>query len=221
MLEHEQGALSFAPGSKSGSLLFTYEHLREQDLDFFRSLPISDSISLNGVAFWIAHASMDDDRYYFEGNDIQTEQILQQMQCNYLLTGHSHKQYIQRNSTKVIINPGSVGIPQGGTIWPKYALLQISDGLVSCSLREVKYNLCDAIHSQFHRGLVNRAKYWAIAILHDIITGQEWALALLELVTASGNVYDETSWHHAAVRLGMRMTEEEIIEFCHKHMSNQ
>ena len=220
MLEHELGHLPFVPGSKSGSLLFTYEHLRKQDLHFFRGLPISASVSIGGITFEIAHASMGDDRCYFEGNDAQTEQIFQKMKCNYLLTGHSHKQYIRQKSGKTIINPGSVGIPQGGTVWPKYALIEIAKGAVFCSLREVPYDMSDVICSQFDRGLVDRAKYWAIGVLYDIITGKEYALRLLDSATASGNVCDESSWHRAALQLGMHMTKEEIIPLCPEYTSN-
>ena len=204
---------SFTPGSKSGSLLFTYEHLRKKDLDFFRSLPISASVTLGGITFEIAHASMEDDRYYFEGYDPQIEAVFSQMRHSYLLTGHSHRQYIRCAYGKTILNPGSVGIPQGGSIWPKYAILEISDGSVSCSLQEVRYDIKDVIHAQFRRGLVDRAKYWAIGVLYDLITGKEWVLKLLRLVEASGTVYDEAPWHHAAIQLGMRLTEEEIIDF--------
>lgn len=38
MLECEQGISSFSRGSKTGSLLYTYENLRQQDLDFFARL---------------------------------------------------------------------------------------------------------------------------------------------------------------------------------------
>ena len=220
MLEHDRCLLPFVPGSKSGSLLFTYEHLRQRDLDFFRSLPISDTVCLGGVTFEIAHAFTEDDRCWFDGSDKQTEAIFQQMKCNYLLTGHSHRQYIRHHAGKTILNPGSVGIPQGGTPYPKYAIVQIADGTVSCSLHEVPYDLRSAIHSQFQNGLVSCARYWAIGILYDIITGQECVLELLKRVNTAGNVYSEDAWHSAAVQLGMCVTETEIIDFYQKRFPN-
>ena len=220
MLEQEQGLAAFVPGSKSGSLLFTYAHLRKKDLDFFRSLPISDVVSLGGVTFEIAHAAKSDDRYYFEGNDQQTELVFQQMQHSFLLTGHSHRQYVRTRSGKTILNPGSVGLPQGGSIWPKYAIADIVNGSVSFALQEAAYDMEDAIHSQFRCGLVDRARYWAIGVLYDLITGQEWVLKLLNRVEASGNVHDEAAWHAAAVQLGMHLTEEKIIAFYREIISH-
>ena len=100
MLDCESGRSSFNRGSKTGSLLFTYEHLRKKDLDFIRELKISDTIEIEGVRIEIAHAAMDNDRYYFDSNDGRTAEIFPQMKCDYLLTGHSHKQYIQRKGGK-------------------------------------------------------------------------------------------------------------------------
>ena len=213
MLDCESGRSSFIRGSKSGSLLFTYEHLRKRDLEFIRGLKISDTIEIEGVQIEIAHAAMDNDRYYFDSNDGHTADIFPQMKCNYLLTGHSHKQYIQQNAGKTIINPGSVGIPQDGTRNPKYALLDVADGTVSCEFREAPYDMTDAIHSQFASGLVDYAKYWAIGILYDIITGEECVLKLLETVEKTGDFANEEAWRSSAMGLSMKLTEQEIMEW--------
>ena len=213
MLECDSGHSIFTRGSKSGSLLYTYEHLRKKDLDFFRGLKISDTIEIEGIQIEIAHAAMDNDRYYFDSNDGHTADIFPQMKCSYLLTGHSHKQYIQHNAGKTIINPGSVGIPQGGIRNPQYALLDIANGTISCQLREVPYDMADAILSQFASGLVDYAKYWAIGILYDIITGEEWALKLLETVGKTGDFANEETWRSSAIELGMKLTEQEIMEW--------
>jgi len=210
MLECEEGS-SFARGSKSGSLLFTYDHLRKKDFDFFKGLKISDTIEIEGIKMEIAHASMDNDRCYFDSNDGRTAEILSQMKCNYLLTGHSHKQYIQREADKTIINPGSVGIPQGGTRWPKYAMLEIVRDNVSCTLREVSYDMGDAIHAQFANGLVDYANCWAIGVLYDMITGEERVVKLLKLVQEAGGTHDEKIWRSMAAELGMKFTEQEIL----------
>ena len=211
MLECEEGTSSFARGSKSGSLLFTYDHLRKKDFDFFKGLKISDTIEIEGVRMEIAHASMDNDRCYFDSKDGRTAEIFSQMKCNYLLTGHSHKQYIQREADKTIINPGSVGIPQGGTRWPKYAMLEIVRDNVSCTLREVTYDMGDAIHAQFANGLVDYANCWAIGVLYDMITGEERVVKLLELVQEAGGTHDEKIWRSMAAELGMKFTEQEIL----------
>ena len=213
MLDCEDGKCEFAPGSKTGSLLFTYTHLRKKDLAFIRELKISDTIEIEGVRIEIAHAAMENDRFYFDGNDGRTAEIFPEMKCRYLLTGHSHKQYFRQNAGKTIINPGSVGIPQGGTRNPKYAILNIENGEISCEFREICYNMEAVIHSQFAQGLVDHAKYWAIGVLYDVLTGDECVLKVLKLVEQTGDVHNEEVWHSAAARLGMKFTEKEILAY--------
>ena len=213
MLDCEKGVSSFSLGSKTGSLLYTYEKLRQRDLEFFKGLKIYDTIEINGVSIEMAHAAKDDDRYYFEGEDSQIRNVFSRMKGAYLLTGHSHRQYIQSRNGKTIINPGSIGIPQGGARWPSYALLCVADHAVSAQLRQVQYDIAAAIHAQFANGLVDHANCWAISILYDIITGEEYTMKLLEQVQQSGDVYDEEAWRMVATKMGMKFTEQEIIKF--------
>ena len=213
MLDCEAGASTFTRGSKSGSLLFTYMQLRKEDLDFFRGLKISDTVLIGSVRLEIAHASMDNDRYFFTGDDDRTAEVFRQMRSRYLLTGHSHSRYIRHASDKTIINPGSVGIPQDGTVEAKYALLDIENEDVTCQLREVPYDIPAVIRCQFSNGLVEAANYWAIGVLYDLINAEECVLKLLERVRESGDFQDEEVWHREAVKMGMRPTEAEILEY--------
>lgn len=213
MLDCKNGTVSFSEGSRSGSLLFTYEKLREKDFDFFYSLKSADTVKIDDINIQIAHASMNDDRKYFDSNDTGIKTVIDQMEYTYLLTGHSHKQYIYTNSGKTIINPGSVGIPQGGTPYPKYSILEIANENISCIFREVSYDLSEVIHAQFISGLVNHAKYWAIGILYDIITGDEMVIKLLKAVNNNGSINNEKVWHHEATTLGLKFTEEEILDY--------
>lgn len=217
MLECKDGKTQFSRGSKTGSLLFTYQQLRERDLAFFESLPIYDKIELGGVCFEIAHATANDDRHYFTPNDERIETVFAHMQTPYLLTGHSHQQYIQSSHGKTIINPGSIGVPRGYGYLTQYAILHIEDGDVRCQFRQLPYDLKDAIHSQFEKGLVEQAKYWAISVLYDVITGKEYAVHLLERVFQiadgeEGAIYDESIWHRIADEMGMKFTEDEIVQ---------
>ena len=213
MLECKQGISHFSRGSKTGSLLFTYEQLEPRDLNFFKGLNISETIEIGGVTFEIAHAAKVDDRCYFEGDDPKIEVIFSDMKTSYLLTGHSHRQFIRTHNGKTILNPGSVGIPQGGTRWPAYALLRVENGSVSFQLRQVPYDITAAIHAQFENGLVEYSHCWGISILYDIITGEEYTIRLLENVCKNGDVYDEEVWHREAAKMGMKFTEVEIIGF--------
>lgn len=213
MLERERGDASFVPGSRSGSLLFTFQHLRKRDLDFFRGLKISDTIALNGIPVEMAHAAMDNDRFYFDSTDGNASQIFPNMKCDYLFTGHSHKQFALREHGKTILNPGSVGLPHDGSPLAQYALLETCQGAISWELRQVQYDLEAVVHAQFARGLVDCAQYWAIGILYDVLTGEERVMKLLNRVLEAGDPQDEALWCSAAMAMGMREREAEILDF--------
>ena len=217
MLECKNGIASFQKGSKTGSLLYTYQQLTDRDLAFFDSLPIYGRIELNGIPFEIAHAVRGDDRYYFEEKDGKMDCVFPQMETKYLLTGHSHKQYIQRCGQKTIINPGSIGVPRRYGYLTQYAMLEFTEQGVDCVLYQIPYDVKAMLHRQFESGLMEYAPYWSIGILYDVLTGEEYTLKLLEQVLeyAEGDeavVHDEQIWHQFAAEMGMKFTEKEILE---------
>ena len=211
MLGHRDGSSHFSSGAGTGSLFYTYERLTSEELTMFENMKFSDTVNVGGVDFEIAHSALDQDRVYFDHKG-GTEKIFPQMKCRYFLTGHSHKQYLIEKDGKTIINPGSVGAPHGGCPWPKYAMLEIVGGNVICDLRRVKYDVESVIHAQFASGLVDCGKYWSIAMLYDIMTGNEHCIQLLKNVLARGGSEDEEIWRDEAQKLGMKFTEREILE---------
>ena len=161
----------------------------------------------------IAHAAMDNDRLYFDSTDGNAAKIFPTMKCDYLFAGHSHKQFALRESGKIILNPGSVGLPHNGSPLAQYALLEPRQGEIFWELRQVKYDLAAVVHAQFARGLVDWAQYWAIGILYDVLAGEEWVMRLLNRVLEAGDPQDEALWRSAAMAMGMRDSEAEILDF--------
>ncbi len=213
MLECKRGERVFSCGSKSGSLLYTYEHLRARDFEFFESLKPYDTLEIEGVEFELAHATAENDRHYFDTDEGNIDGVFAQMKHKYLFTGHSHKQYISRSGDKTIINPGSVGVTKLAPRRAHYAILDISDGDIACTPCEVAYDIKKVIHAQFENGLVDYAKYWAIGVLYDVITGEECVLEVLRRVYCADAVENEDAWRAAALDMGMKLTEAELTEF--------
>lgn len=212
MLDCRAGRAEFSPSSKSGSLLFTYGQLRKRDFRFFESLPIHDTLTLSGLTFEIAHASKEDDRFYFEQDSEAIGTVFSRMACSLLLTGHSHRQYAVTRNGKTILNPGSVGVPQSGGIDGEYALLTVEKGSFRYRFRRVPYDINAAIHAQFASGLVETSGCWGISILYDILTGEEKTMQLLAEVSRRGSVHDEGLWRVVAEEMGMGFSEEDILE---------
>lgn len=216
MLDCMDGRTEFCSGSKTGSLLFTYERLRKRDLDFFRALPIYECVEVGGLSMEIAHAVKEDDRFYFDAEDGNLSKVFPAMTHPFLLTGHSHKQYIRTDASKTVVNPGSVGVPRGYGNWTMYMLMDVRTGKLTCRMRQLPYDVEAVIRAQFESGLVGKAQYWAIGILYDVITGRECTLPLLQRVLEQAGenadaVYDESLWHRLARGMGMKFTQQEIL----------
>lgn len=216
MLDHHNGVSVLTKGSYTGAHLFTYDCLSAGDIEFFSGLPISDVIIINGVPIEIAHATMENDRFYFEQYDSVVDEIVSQMSTRCLLTGHSHKQYSCCRGDKTIINPGSVGLPQGSGQFSQYVILNVIDGKVEHIFRQVEYDLEAVIHSQFNSGIMDYGKYWAICDLYGAIEGEEYTKQLLTMIyqreeNAEKALGDETIWHEYAIELNLGVTEEEAL----------
>ena len=220
LLDHHYGKADFAPGSHTGSLLFTYQRLREKDLVFFSELPIAAEIQLGGIPVEIAHATTDNDRIYFEKGDQVIPTVFGQMRAPYLITGHSHKQYSCESNGKTIINPGSVGLPQGNGWHAQYALLEVQNGKIHSTFRQVAYDMEATIRAQFQSGLIEMGKTWAIADLYGAIEGKEHTKGILTQLYQQEDpqraLADESLWGKYANQMNLGFTEKEALSRFHK-----
>ena len=210
MLDCKKGNITFSKGSKTGSLLYTYNQLRPQDFAFLESLPMYDELQINGVCLEIAHGSADDDRFYFEGTEYNADVLLQQMKYRYFFGGHCHRQYVYRRGDKTVCNPGSIGVPRDHACATQYAMLEVDED-VQITSYTITYDIPAMIHRQFESSLIEVAPYWAISILYDTITGDKYAMELLESLDER-EVLDEQCWRRNAKAMGIGFTEQEILQ---------
>ena len=211
LLERREGKTEFFPGSKTGSLLYTYERLREKDFAFFAGLPIYDRVALGGFPVETAHAEKESDSLVFQPGQERMQDIFHSMETKLLLTAHSHLQYMERRGEKVILNPGAAGVPMRMVGRSPYALLEFSPNGVSCQLRQVPMDLEPIIRDQFDSGLVQEGGYWAIAILNNLLTGRNRTIAILNRVLEQNGAFREEVWARCARELGLAVTMEELL----------
>lgn len=216
MLNHRAGISCLKRNLHDSSYLYTYQQLTERDFDFFQGMPFYDIVQINDTVLEVAHARKSSDRFYFEKDDYHIDEVFSEMSTSFLLTGHSHRPYIQTKDNKTIINPGSVGLPHSNSGLAQYALLDIVQGVVTCNFRTIAYDYKQLVHQQFSSGLIAYAKYWAISDLYNAITGKEYTKWLLNRVYADAKanpdlMEDESAWLQYTKELGMYLTEPEIV----------
>lgn len=115
LLAYEGKEHPWKRNSGTGILMYTYEHTRKIDWDFYKSLKNHDLLELPGIEpITIVHGSQfaSRDNYYEE--PAVGDYFLKNTKTRLILGGHSHAQHIVERYGKTYINPGSVGESQDG-----------------------------------------------------------------------------------------------------------
>lgn len=97
--------------SASGNLLFTYERLTDEDIDFFESLPISFVYKTEGYpAITCCHGSPDNSRELLQHDSDNLKEWILKIDTDYLIGAHTHVPGITAYRDRYYFNAGCVGI---------------------------------------------------------------------------------------------------------------
>ena len=160
----EEKVLNYADEPKEISLnneniLYTYEDLTKENLEFIKSLPESCMININGMAkIYVSHI-----RDYNNGND-----------CKYKIFGHSHRQHIFSRDGIKYINPGSIGLPTDGDPRLKYCILTIEKEIEKIDLVSIPYDYSKAINDVENAKISKSGIRWGLAIKKLIESGLDY-----------------------------------------------
>ncbi|MBV9790339.1 MAG: metallophosphoesterase family protein [Chloroflexi bacterium] len=126
--------------------------LSAEDLAFLRSFQPTIAVELGpGMTLLCVHGSprSNIERIEATTSDEQLSAILAEESAQVIASGHTHVQMLRRYQDRLLINPGSVGMPfehdSAGAIrnppWAEYGLLSYHDGHLSIELRRVPLDL--------------------------------------------------------------------------------
>ena len=209
MMDHADGKNKWFDNSQSGSLLYTYENLTAEDIDWFRSLPIAMRVEKDGAPpFEICHGAQWQTRVMLTPGTAEADRMIALMQTDLMLCAHTHEAFILDKDGKTIVNGGSLGLPCGGDNAAAFAMIELKNGRWSPELMRVKYDV-EAVVREFHdSGFMRRGHVWARAMAATIRTGRDYTMECIDLVNRycieSGLPFDtEELWQRAAVMLGV------------------
>lgn len=214
LLNHRAGAQDhWQSGSQTGSLLYTYEHLSSQSLDFFESLPNQMRLDFPGCApLRICHGAPTATRQLLFPGTEASRAALEAVEESLLAGAHCHKQFEMRWKGKSLINPGTVGMPTDGTTAARYALVDWLRGEWRPRLLSVDYDRAAAIREIRESELYETAGVWARMAIHSLTCGEEIVVKCIELTrklakratgqSVSDNIPEEY-WEKAAEYLGI------------------
>lgn len=115
-----------------------WDVLTSEDLKFLGRLPVTRRVVLDGLRFYLVHATPRDPMdEYLKAEESIWRQRADGIETDFICVGHSHQPFCVELGDKRIINPGSVGQPRDGCSEAAYCIVE--NGVPS--FRRVAYDI--------------------------------------------------------------------------------
>ena len=206
--------------SASGSLLYTYELLSDEDIDFFESLPITFKYESTGYpSITCCHGSPSNDRELLQFDGENTKEWLEQIDTDYLIAAHTHIQGEMEYKGKHYYNTGASGIAIGAPGLAQCLILHGSDfsepggPAWRAEFLNIPYDVDHVISAIYEKGLMEKGKWFVVNNVYILKTGIDYtpelvgqARALQEKATGEPVQWpyiDEKYFAEAAAILGI------------------
>ena len=151
-----------------GMLRYASENVSPETVEFFKTLPIEDTIKIDGYpAIRICHGSTDNNKGNIEK---ESPAFFDNIEEKYILCGHTHKAKVTYIADKIIWNPGSVGLSGSGEMIARCMILHGGRESWRPEYIEVPYDIDAEIKSMREEGLYRIAPYWSV-ITEDLLKG--------------------------------------------------
>lgn len=168
--------------SASGNLLYTYENLKEEDFLFYKSLDIQGMYQKEGYpVFRYCHGSPDSSKELLIPENENVVSIMESLDVDLLVSGHTHIQNAAVYGNKRLIHPGSVGIPWYYEGKSQYMILHGKEDGWEEEFFQIDYNVKDVIREFEESGLNGKSFYWAKLNIHALSTGEDVTTPCLKL----------------------------------------
>ena len=208
LFDHEQNPDGWSVSSQTGSLLYTYQHLTAEDMQFLRAMPKKKRIEIPGCAPILAcHGSPDSINQLVYPGTRDADKLLKNLDEAVLLVGHCHVQYRYEAFGKQLINPGSLGMPMSqGLTKAQFAMLTDQDGRWQARMLNVPYDSREELARFDKSSLDEMGRMWTKAVRRQIQVGGNVTSELRKLADRIAQEMDqagtpETCWEEAAKRL--------------------
>lgn len=158
--------------SYKGTLLYTYEHLTNEDIDFIRELPFKSTVDILGTdKLLLVHGSHRHIKELLKPGEDNTKECMDEIDETYVLSGHTHNRARYEYNGKVLINPGSVGVAIGDKGTAHYCILEWQDGRWACEFKNTPYDVDKLKDAFYNSSLIEKAGVWSNCIIKSIEKG--------------------------------------------------
>ncbi len=199
--------------SHSGSLLYTYENLRQSDLEWFSTFPISRAVHFDRAPdIVICHGSPAALRENLFPDSALSDYWLKTVRTDYLICAHTHKPFEYVKGDQHLINCGSLGLPVNGQTQAQFTTLDLVHGHWQRTLVSIDYDIAGILKDFETSGLHERASVWSMAVTKLLTSGRNYPLDCLHLAEKMAlrdnpetdlRTIPERYWYQAARLLGV------------------
>lgn len=206
---HKDPNDGWKPSSQTGSLLYTYEHLSSEDLQFILNLRKTERIECPSCPpVRIAHASPTSTAALIYPGTEQADNLLKGLHEDTLFTGHSHLQFRYESNGKQIINPGALGIHRHGMTKAQFSLVRFESGRWIARMLNVDYDRALELSRYEGSSLMEQSGIWGKLVKLSILTGHNHMDECLELAqqlahASPSQIVEDSYWEAAAKQLGL------------------
>jgi putative phosphoesterase len=140
----------------------TRERLSAPDLRYLAELPVTRFVTVDETRWLLVHATPRDPLDEWAPADREFwSRCLDGVEADVVCVGHTHQPYVLEVGERLVINPGSVGLPRDGDPRAAYAIV---DGR-NVELKRAEYPVERTIDSIAASALPDRAKEELAAVL--------------------------------------------------------
>lgn len=156
--------------------VWTYNTMDEDNLKYIDQLPEQLNISLPQMdAIRVVHGSPFgiSEPLFPDKHPERIESVLKGIKESVLICGHTHESWSKAVHNKLIVNPGSVGVPFNKNKYAEYAVLTWEDNQWIVSHHQVKYDLKELEQTFYEGGLFLKCRIWSRLTLQSIKEGKD------------------------------------------------
>lgn len=103
---------------------YTQERLRAEDREFLRGLPLQIEAEVGGTHFHLCHAVPSDPLFGYAPPEAEErwKKECGRVASNVLLVGHTHMPFVEQFGKCLVVNPGSLGLPNNRSALASYVV---------------------------------------------------------------------------------------------------
>lgn len=159
--EHDKSIAWKEGDSTTGALLYTYSNLNNDDIAFFKSLSHVEIISFEGLpAIAAYHGSHNSKGNKLKLNTDNSYVLFDDTEESIILCGHTHIRNEIVREGRVLLNPGSVGVPLKSHGISQFLIMSGEHGKWEYEFVNLSYDIECVIKELHEENLYTKAPCW-------------------------------------------------------------